>query len=75
MLPTANAIQQKAFRKQILEAIYSPTPSDESLRVIASHQLYGVRFGRTENMENALTIEPKLQPISLGSSYNQTQQQ
>ncbi len=75
VLPTANKLQLKIYKKDILNAIYSPKPDLEALRLIASHQLYGVRFARTEDVKDLLTIKPALLPISLGATYNQTQQQ
>jgi hypothetical protein len=74
VLPTANEKQLKMYRRLIVNAIYSANPSQEALRVIASHQLYGVRFSRL-NEQDMLTIHPPLMPISLGATYNQTQQQ
>lgn len=74
-LPTANDQQLKQYAATLKKAIKSPKIEMEALRVIASHQYFGVYFPRLKDSNRSLTLRPTLQPISLGNSYNQTQQQ
>ncbi|MBD65774.1 MAG: hypothetical protein CME62_11240 [Halobacteriovoraceae bacterium] len=73
-LPTANEHQVKNYTSEITEAVKSAKPCWEALRVIASHQYYGVSFYRADKEEDNLTLRPIVTPINVGSSYNQTQQ-
>jgi len=74
-LPSANAAQVRRYKSMIERSVYSPHLDWEALRVIASHQYPGVRFARQDKPEKNLTLSPPLVAISLGGSYNQTQQQ
>ena len=74
-LPTANRNQVKRFRTLITEAAKSWKFDFEALRVIASHQYYGVNFSRAENELENLTITTDPGPVYLSTGYNQTQQQ
>lgn len=73
-LPTANANQLRYYREEVCAAVRSPKPNWEALRVIASHQYFGVSFYRADNDEENLTLVPTVKSIAVGSSYNQTQQ-
>lgn len=73
-LPTANSAQAKYYRADLYAAVKSAKPNWEALRVIASHQYYGVSFYRADNDEENLTLIPTVRSIAVGSSYNQTQQ-
>jgi uncharacterized circularly permuted ATP-grasp superfamily protein len=74
-LPIANDIQVKTYASLIDRAIKSAAPDHEALRVIGNHQYYGVSFGAKVERKTNLTLKPSLSTISLGNSYNQTQQQ
>ena len=74
-LPTANRNQVKRYRSLITEAAKSWKFDFEALRVIASHQYYGVMFSRSENELENLTIATHPGPVYLNTGYNQTQQQ
>lgn len=74
VLPTANDRQIKTYSKDILKAVQSAKIHWETLRIIANHQYYGVYFPRADKEENNLSLLPILSTISLGNSYNQTQQ-
>lgn len=74
-LPTANRIQMERYRKLITQAARNWQFDWEALRVIASHQYYGVMFPRAKEPENNLTIHTQPAPIFLNTAYNQTQQQ
>ncbi|MBT4793216.1 MAG: hypothetical protein HON90_16710 [Halobacteriovoraceae bacterium] len=74
-LPTANKNQLTQYTEEVICACKSATPHWEALRVIASHQYYGVTFYRADEDKNSLTLVPTIKAISVGSSYNQTQQQ
>ena len=73
-LPTANRVQARRYRSVILDAVKSSALNFEALRVIASHQYYGVAFGRAEDQTQNLTIDSDPAPIYLNTGYNQTQQ-
>ncbi|MCM2277858.1 MAG: hypothetical protein NDJ89_07250 [Oligoflexia bacterium] len=73
-LPVANLAQLNHFQGLIDRAIYSPDVDWEALRVIANHQYYGVRLPHAANPEDTLTLRSELAALSLGGSYNQTQQ-
>jgi uncharacterized circularly permuted ATP-grasp superfamily protein len=75
VLPTASKSQLKLYRNLIFRAVRSWKLDFEALRVIASHQYYGVLFNRAEDSELNLAIESDPAPISLNVGYNQTQQQ
>jgi uncharacterized circularly permuted ATP-grasp superfamily protein len=74
-LPSANTSQLKTYGPQIIKAITKAKPDYEALLTIGNHQFYGVSFARKENLARSITLRPILSTISLGNSYNQTQQQ
>jgi uncharacterized circularly permuted ATP-grasp superfamily protein len=74
-LPTANAQQIKINAPKIQRAIKKPRPDYEALTTIGNHQFYGVSFPRKLEMDKSISLRPILSTISLGNSYNQTQQQ
>jgi uncharacterized circularly permuted ATP-grasp superfamily protein/predicted Zn-dependent protease len=73
-LPIANKIQVKRHRALITEAARDWKLNFEALRVIASHQYYGVMFSRNDDASQNLTIDSDPAPIFLNTGYNQTQQ-
>ena len=73
-LPTANSEQLKIYKPIILAAARSSEIDWEALRIIASHQYYGVTFCRADFDKENLTLRPVVETIAVGSSYNQTQQ-
>jgi hypothetical protein len=74
-LPTANRVQANRYRGLITRAAQSWQQDFEALRVIASHQYYGVMFHRAEEDRENLTLDPDPAPIYLNNGYNQTEQQ
>jgi hypothetical protein len=74
-LPTANRNQVKRYRSLITEAARSWKLDFEALRVIASHQYYGVMFARADDETENLTLVTDPGTIYLSTGYNQTQQQ
>ena len=74
-LPSANAAQIRTYGPKIMKAIKKASPDYEALTAIGNHQFYGVSFARKENLLKTMTLSPVLSSISLGNSYNQTQQQ
>ncbi|HXH32249.1 MAG TPA: hypothetical protein VNJ01_15715 [Bacteriovoracaceae bacterium] len=74
-LPSANKTQLKAFGSKIRKAIKKASPDYEALTAIGNHQFYGVSFARKLDLSRSITLRPILSTISLGNSYNQTQQQ
>ncbi len=74
-LPSANDKQLKVYGPKILRAIKKAHPDYEALTAIGNHQFYGVSFSRKLDLERTITLRPILSTISLGNSYNQTQQQ
>jgi hypothetical protein len=74
-LPSANEKQLKVYGPKILRAIKKAFPDYEALTAIGNHQFYGVSFPRKIDLERTITLRPILSTISLGNSYNQTQQQ
>ncbi len=74
-LPSANEKQLKVYGPKILRAIKKAHPDYEALTAIGNHQFYGVSFARKLDLERTITLRPILSTISLGNSYNQTQQQ
>ena len=74
-LPSANAVQLKSFGPKIMRAVKRALPDYEALTIIGNHQFYGVSFARKLDMSQSITLRPVLSTISLGNSYNQTQQQ
>lgn len=74
-LPSANNAQLKTFGGKILKAIKKARPDFEALTIIGNHQFHGVSFARKEDLTRSITLRPILSTISLGNSYNQTQQQ
>lgn len=73
-LPTANKLQVKRYRSLVSEAARDWKLNFEALRVIASHQYYGVMFSRNDDATQNLTIDSDPAPIYLNTGYNQTQQ-
>lgn len=73
-MPAANDSQAAYYTEEILDACKHPEVNWEALRIIASHQYHGVVFHRAEQEENNLALTPVLKSVSVGSSYNQTQQ-
>ena len=73
-LPTANKLQLKRYKDRILEAASGWNLDFEALRVIASHQYYGVMFARADLESENLTIDSDPAPIYLNTGYKQTQQ-
>jgi hypothetical protein len=74
-LPSANNQQIKLNAAKIQRAIKKANPDFEALTAIGNHQFYGVNFARKLDMTRSITLRPILSTISLGNSYNQTQQQ
>lgn len=74
-LPSANEKQLKVYGPKILRAIKRALPDYEALTAIGNHQFYGVSFARKLDLSQSISLRPILSTISLGSSYNQTQQQ
>jgi hypothetical protein len=74
-LPTASKKQITMFAPKIRQAIKSAKIDYEALITIGNHQFFGVGFPRKEKLHQTLTLRPTLSTISLGNSYNQTQQQ
>jgi uncharacterized circularly permuted ATP-grasp superfamily protein len=74
-LPTANEIQLKTFGPKIMKAVKKAIPDYEALTIIGNHQFYGVSFARKIEISKSISLRPILSTISLGNSYNQTQQQ
>lgn len=73
-LPVANEEQRNRYGSMILLAASNPEINWEALRIIASHQYHGIIFNRSDREENNLTLTPLTSAISMGQSYNQTQQ-
>ncbi len=74
-LPSANRRQIKLNEAKIKRAIRKARPDYEALTAIGNHQFYGVSFARKLDLNRSITLRPILSTISLGNSYNQTQQQ
>jgi uncharacterized circularly permuted ATP-grasp superfamily protein len=74
-LPCANERQIKNNAAKIKSAIRKARPDFEALTAIGNHQFYGVSFARKLELSRTITLRPVLSTISLGNSYNQTQQQ
>lgn len=74
-IPAANNQQIKANSVKILRAAKLARPDFEALTAIGNHQFYGVNFARKLDLSRTITLRPILSTISLGNSYNQTQQQ
>lgn len=74
-LPSANNYQIKTNAQKIIRAVKSARPDYEALTAIGNHQFYGVNFARKLDLSKSITLRPILSTISLGNSYNQTQQQ
>ncbi|MFP5385996.1 MAG: circularly permuted type 2 ATP-grasp protein [Bacteriovoracia bacterium] len=74
-LPSANDQQIKLNAAKIQRAIKKARPDYEALTAIGNHQFYGVSFARKLDLSRSITLRPILSTISLGNSYNQTQQQ
>ncbi len=74
-IPAANNQQVKSNAVKILRAVKKARPDFEALTAIGNHQFYGVNFARKLDLSRTITLRPILSTISLGNSYNQTQQQ
>ena len=74
-LPSANDQQIKNNAQKIVRAVKQARPDFEALTAIGNHQFYGVNFARKLDLSRSITLRPILSTISLGNSYNQTQQQ
>lgn len=74
-LPSANDQQVKLHASKIERAIRSANPDWQALIAIGNHQYYGVSFGHKVPTKDTLVLRPILNMVSLGNSYNQTQQQ
>jgi len=74
-LPAANDAQVKMYAPKIERAIKSAKIDYQALIAIGNHQFYGVSFGQKIPARETLRLRPILGVVSLGSSYNQTQQQ
>lgn len=74
-LPSANKNQIKMNAPKIMRAVKEARPDYEALTAIGNHQFYGVSFARKLEMNKSIQLRPILSTISLGNSYNQTQQQ
>lgn len=74
-LPSANTAQVKAATPKIERAIKTANVDYEALIAIGNHQFYGVAFGYKIPAKETLKLRPILGVVSLGNSYNQTQQQ
>jgi hypothetical protein len=74
-LPTATDAQLKIFRPLVERALVATAIDYEAMRVIGSHQYFGVRIAKADIEKNTLVLRPKLRPIAMGNSYNQMQQQ
>jgi uncharacterized circularly permuted ATP-grasp superfamily protein len=74
-LPSANIQQIRQNAVKIQRAIKKARPDYEALTVIGNHQFYGVSFARKVDLSKSICLKPVLSTISLGNSYNQTQQQ
>lgn len=73
-MPSANAAQIKMYSKTVKTACESAAPNWEALRIIAGHQYHGVTFSRADKEEHNLTLVPRTESVTMGASYNQTQQ-
>jgi len=73
-LPAANVRQLKRYKPILEQAIHEASPNFEALRLIASHQYYGVRFARKQDRTKSLSIEVEPCTIYPVQGYNQTQQ-
>lgn len=74
-MPSANENQMKTLGGKILKMLKKASPDYEALAAIGNHQFYGVSFPRKFDLKETLSLRPILSTISLGNSYNQTQQQ
>jgi uncharacterized circularly permuted ATP-grasp superfamily protein len=74
VLPTANSAQKKAFKKDLDDLLSGGELNHSKLLCIANHQYYGVYFRNYDLDHSPMRLQPLLGVISLGNSYNQTQQ-
>ncbi len=74
-LPSANEAQLKALAPKIEKGIKTAGVDYEALIAIGNHQFHGVSFGYKIPARETLKLRPILGVVSLGNSYNQTQQQ
>jgi hypothetical protein len=74
-LPVANRIQCERYRNLITEAAKQWSPDLEAVRVIASHQFYGVGFSRVPFTREGVIFRSDPASIRLHQGYNQTNQQ
>jgi hypothetical protein len=73
-MPAANTKQIAQYRGIIENAISSTEKDWEALRIIANHQYHGISFCRADDETKNLSLRPVPTMISMGASYNQTQQ-
>ncbi len=74
VLPCANRVQRQRHRDLLNSAILSPKPDQEVLRIVASHQLYGVGFGPESVIDGRLGLRIDPAPIDPAKAYHQSQQ-
>jgi hypothetical protein len=74
VLPCANRYQRDRHRALLDTTIHSPRPSHDALRIIASHQLYGVGFGSESLIDERLGLRIDPSPIDPAKAYHQSQQ-
>jgi hypothetical protein len=74
VLPCANRFQRDRHRALLDAEIQSSRPSHEVLRIIASHQLYGVGFGPESVIEGRIGLRIDPSPIDPAKAYHQSQQ-
>lgn len=74
-VPSANDAQVKYLAPKIERAIKMAGIDYKSLIAIGNHQFHGVSFGYKVPAKETLRLRPILGVVSLGNSYNQTQQQ
>jgi uncharacterized circularly permuted ATP-grasp superfamily protein len=73
-LPTGNPDQIARVREFLIAQSGIPVPSGETLRILASHQLFGVGFGKESLEDERLVLRADPGPINPGHAYNQSQQ-
>jgi uncharacterized circularly permuted ATP-grasp superfamily protein len=74
VLPAASPAQVKRFKEAIEARVRDWMPHPETHRIIANHQLFGVRFPLTPGILDAGWREP-LRPVYPSRGYNLTEQQ
>ena len=74
VLPAASPAQVKRYREAIEARVRDWMPHPETHRIIANHQLFGVRFPLTPGIADGGWREP-LRPVYPSRGYNLTEQQ